>query len=102
MKTEDFDVEALFDAVRESRNHMVSIGEKPSAEKWSANSDHRNKLFEMVKCRYCGKTGCKPWNFPFSVDGVVLAFLRFRKEKQMGDDRDAEYSLFMQEATSCQ
>lgn len=97
MKTEDFDVDALFLAVAGARDYMVSIGDKPSAEKWTANSEHRLRMFEWVKGRYCEITGCKQWNFPFSVDGVVLAFLRIRKEGRSNPGEDAEYALFNQE-----
>lgn len=82
MRTDYFDVEALFNSVGEFRQSIVSRGDKPSAEKWTANSHYRNEMFMAVRSLYCKRTKCKPWNFPFSVDGVVNAFLRFRKERK--------------------
>lgn len=90
MRTNDFDVEALFESVGEYRAKIVAAGDKPSAEKWTANTEHRNKIHREVRNLYCTKTGCKRWNFPFSVDGVVLAFLRYRKESKNRNATRAE------------
>lgn len=94
MKTKDFDTDALFEAVA----HVISqIDEaattkldRPGAEKWTSISFYRNQVFEWTRERYCHNTGCHKHNFPYSVDGVVVAYLRIRKDGLYGEENESE------------
>lgn len=95
MKTEDcssddFLLSVCDIFVENSLTASKSKNMKASAERWTTNSVFRGRLFKRVKARYCERTGCEPWCFWFSEDGVAEAYLRWRKCGD-DDDRKSEY-----------
>lgn len=80
MKTKDVSGPQLFLAVDDVRIELEKDGEGTGQEKWSYSEQYRRQLFNLVKHRYCERTGCKIHDFPFSVDAVSMANTRWRKE----------------------
>lgn len=78
MKTADCNSHQFFLAVYDVYRENVAAG-NAAAERWTTNSHYRQELCERVKAKYEIRTGCKTWCFWFSEDGIVEAYLRWRK-----------------------
>lgn len=83
MRTNDCDSNqfllAVYDVFKANEANEADGGMKAKAERWTSNAEFRRQVMERVRDAYCARTGCKPWCFWFSEDGVAEAYLRWRK-----------------------
>jgi hypothetical protein len=79
MNSKSLNSGVFISAIIEEYKYREHVGEKPGAEHWTTCSDSRKRLFSSIRDRYCRFLGVDIYEFPYSEDGVILYWHRYRK-----------------------
>lgn len=71
---------AVLLAFRENQGGRMDV--PPLSDQWAMHSGLREDLFRRVRQRWCALTDSHWTDFPYSVDGVVGIYMRYRKRTE--------------------